>query len=143
MLQLYTRCRDSVDEFKSISREVKGLHVVLNAIRRHWEENDLTEENISNLRFYTECCSDTLKELEFVLDKHKSLGVERKRQYDRLRWAAKKIAPIRGSLMNNAVLLSIFNTTISYFILNICPFRDFECLTVVAVLQLHQKSLNL
>ena len=83
--QVYQRCRDSVSEFNDISKEVNLLHMVLEAIETHWKENRLDSKTGKNLGVHTEGCIESLRDLEAILDKHKSLGMVKKRKIERLK----------------------------------------------------------
>ena len=113
-LQVYQRCRDSVSEFNDISKEVNVLHMVLEAIDIHWKENELDSKTRNNLGFHTEGCIETLRDLQEILDKHKSLGMVKKRKIERLKWVGQNLAPIRTALINRATYLSIYHDTIWY-----------------------------
>ena len=112
--QVYQRCRDSVSEFNDISKEVKVLHMVLEAIETHWKENELDSTTRKNLGVHTEGCIEALRDLEAILDKHKSLGMVKKRNIERLKWIGQNLAPIRTALINRATYLSIYHDTIWY-----------------------------
>lgn len=90
------------------------MHIVLKAIEDYWTENNkLTPIQREDLAVLAEACKETLEELTELLEKHTSLGSQWKRPIDRMRWAAKGIAPIRDNLLKNTVYLSAFNTTIT------------------------------
>ena len=101
-------------EFNDVSRDVRSMHIVLKAIEDYWTENDkLSSIQRQDLAVLAEACNETLQELAELLEKHKSLGSQWKRPIDRMKWAAKGIAPIRDNLLKNTVYLSAFNTTIT------------------------------
>jgi hypothetical protein len=102
-----------VDEFKDVSKEVRGLHIVLEAIKDHWKENDLSARHKQDLDVLAEECRDTLRELESIIENHKSLGLERKHLSDRVKWAGKNLDPVRTKLINRAILLSMFHSTVT------------------------------
>ena len=112
--QVYQRCRDSVLEFNEISKEVNVLHMVLEAIETHWKENELDSTTRKNLDVHTEGCIETLCDLEAILDKHKSLGMVKKRKFERFKWVGQNLAPIRTALLNKATYLSMYHDTIWY-----------------------------
>ena len=112
--QVYQRCRDSVSEFNDISKEVNVLRMVLEAIETHWKENELDSTSRKNLGVHTEGCIETLRDLEAILDKHKSLGMVKKRKIERFKWVCQNLAPIRTALVNKATYLSIYHDTIWY-----------------------------
>lgn len=111
---MYRRCRDSVDEFKSISKEVRDLHIVLEAIHSHWQQNPLASKHRQNLVILSDGCVETLHQLEAVLNSHESLGMQKRRMADRWTWVAKNLAPIRNELLTSALSLSMFNNTVTY-----------------------------
>ena len=101
-------------EFNDVSRDVRSMHIVLKAIEDYWTENNkLSPTQWQDLAMLAEACNETLQELSELLEKHKSLGSQWKRPIDRMKWAAKRIAPIRDNLLKNTVYLSAFNTTIT------------------------------
>lgn len=89
------------------------MHIVLKAIEDYWTANDLSSLQKQDLAVLAEACKETLQDLTLLLEKHKSLGSQWKRPIDRMKWAAKGIAPIRDNLLKNTVYLSAFNTTIT------------------------------
>ena len=98
---------------------MRGLHIVLEAIEDHWKENDLKRKHKQNLEILGKGCQETLDELGSVLKKYESLGMERKRPTDRLRWSAKNLGPIRTNLINSAASLSMFHDTVTSVIPNL------------------------
>lgn len=103
-----------MSEFKDISKEVNVLYMVLEAIENHWKENELDSTTRKNLDVHTEGCIDTLHDLEAILQKHKSLGMVKKRKIERLKWVGQNLAPIRTALINRATYLSIYHDTLWY-----------------------------
>ena len=103
-----------MSEFNAISKEVNVLHMVLEAIDTHWKENELDSTTRKNLGVHTEGCIETLHDLEAILDKHKSLGMVKKRKIERLNWVGQNLAAIRTTLINRATYLSIYHDTIWY-----------------------------
>lgn len=89
------------------------MHIVLKAIEDYWIANELSALQRQDLAVLAEACKETLQELTDLLEKHKSLGSQWKHPIDRMKWAAKGIAPIRDNLLKNTVYLSAFNTTIT------------------------------
>ena len=103
-----------MSEFNDISKEVNVLHMVLEAIENHWKENELDSTTRENLGVHIEGCIEVLHDLEAKLHKHKSLGMEKKRRIERLKWIGQNLAPIRTALINRATYLSIYHDTIWY-----------------------------
>lgn len=103
-----------MSEFDDVSKEVAVLRMVLEAIETHWKENELDSITRTNLGVHTEGCIETLRDLEGILDKHKSLGMVKKRKIERLTWLCQNLAPIRTALVNKATYLSIYHDTIWY-----------------------------
>jgi hypothetical protein len=89
-----------VDGFKSISRDVRGLHIVLEAIKEHWGQNPFTTDQKQNLKILPDGCVESLHELKNALKDHQSLGMFKKRLKDRWTWAAKNFAPLGNDLLS-------------------------------------------
>ena len=65
------------------------------------------------LDWLSDGCKEVLTDVESKLDKYQSLGSNEKRSVHKIGWAATDIEPIRVRLMNNAICLSTFNTTLA------------------------------
>jgi hypothetical protein len=118
LLQLYQRCRDSVTEFRDLSRDVRSMQIVLKAIQEHWEEQvrdgyEVPDRQLASLRELSDSCKDVLIELETLLDRHGELGAGAG-FLARMKWAPKNIGPLRMRLLARTHHLSSFNNIMTY-----------------------------
>jgi hypothetical protein len=94
--RVYKSCKDSFDEFKNISSEVAGLHIVLletkDFVTEHGEILDASRED--RLAHLAKSCSNVLIDREAMLSRYKSLGSKTQRTWDRLRWGKEDITQL-------------------------------------------------
>ncbi|MCJ1249846.1 hypothetical protein MMC30_007072 [Trapelia coarctata] len=98
---VYKACRDSAEEFKELSNEVKPLHTVLSSSTNIASRGFLTTENAEALAALQKNCYNVLTDLLTQLDKYRSLGTPKKRLRDRMRWAAESVGDFRMRLISN------------------------------------------
>jgi hypothetical protein len=117
-LQLYQRCKASVTEFKDLSRDVRSMHIVLQAVQEYWEEqardgHELSAKHLANLEELSDSCKEVLVELETLLEKHGELGAGAG-FLARMKWVPKNIGPLRMRLLARTNSLSSFNNIMTY-----------------------------
>src|SRR5205809_7577049 len=82
--KVYRSCKGSCDEFKNISGEVVGLHIILLETKEFLAENRQTlgADREAYLGTLGEGCRDVLMDLEKLLEKYKSLGSKMQRTWE-------------------------------------------------------------
>ena len=104
-------------EFKDLSRDVRSMHIVLQAVQRYWEEQterntDLSTVNKRDLQELTESCKEVLFEIQALLEKHGDLGAGGG-WMSRMKWMTNEIGPLRMRLLARTSYLSQFNNAIT------------------------------
>ena len=110
---VYKSCRDSSGEFKALSEEVKTLHTVLSTSATFVERCSLSAENSEALLALQKNCSDVLTDIQTQLDNYKSLGTQKKRLRDKMRWAVESVGEVRMRLISTTTGLAAFNASLS------------------------------
>ena len=112
--KVFKACKESSDEFKSLSSEVVSLHVVLKETEELVAETgpSLRADQEPQLRHITDGCQKVLEDVEGLLKKYESLGTKSQRTWDRMKWGAEGVANVRTRLISNTSMLSAYNSTI-------------------------------
>ncbi|CAK7198602.1 serine palmitoyltransferase component [Sporothrix eucalyptigena] len=114
---LYKALRDSSEDFRRLSTEVASLHTVLLETEDYLRENDndktLDDVRRRRLSVLTECCQDSLTDLQRMLDNYESLGTQAQRTWDRMRWGLRDLSDVRLRLISNAATLGAFTSALS------------------------------
>ena len=113
--QVYKSCKDSSDDFKSISGDVASMHIVLKETADYLSEQPLEPERRKQLDVLGKGCRDVLKDLEVLLKKYDSLGTQSQRTWDRVGWAFEDISSLRERLVCSTAMLTAFNTAITRY----------------------------
>jgi hypothetical protein len=106
--QVYKSCKDAPGSFKNISSEVLSLHAVMKEVEETLSSCTLPQSKQASLVTITNGCKDALQDLQSLVDRYESLGLQTKRTWDRLRWHSNDIAELRARLTSNTVLLTAF-----------------------------------
>ncbi|KAL8744293.1 MAG: hypothetical protein Q9190_003453, partial [Brigantiaea leucoxantha] len=88
--KVYKECRDSAPEFIQLAGEVQAMHAVLNELAMQHKGRRLNDESKIRLATIQKGCQEVLKSVEDKLLKYKSLGTEKKRLRDRMRWTLQR-----------------------------------------------------
>ncbi len=110
---VYKSCKESSDDFRNISTEVASLHVVLKETEECLAEHILDPDQERRLLVIGKGCNDVLKDLNKLLEKYESLGLQSQRTWDRMMWGLEDISKIRERLIANTNLLTAFNTILT------------------------------
>ena len=112
---LYKACRDSSEEFQRVAKEVKILHITLQETAELLEEYqwDLTPSRKERLHLIHESCSDTLKELQTLVQKYDNLATPSQRVWDQMRWALQDVSELKQTIITTYTKLDAFNHTLS------------------------------
>jgi hypothetical protein len=76
-------------------------------------EETLTDEPLSptkqhSIAVITQGCQAVLQDLDALVKKYESLGMQSKRTLDRMKWGSNDIAELRARLTSNTVMLTAF-----------------------------------
>ena len=111
-MNIYSSCKNSSRDFKSITSEVNSLHVVLKKTSEYLPEHSLDTDAAECLESLKNECYSVLKDIQDLLQKYRSLGMKG-RIWDKVKWGSEDISGIRHRLTVNVILLTAFNTTLT------------------------------
>lgn len=111
--QVYKTCRDSPSDFKELSGEVNSMHAALREVEDLVGRHSLSEASKIRLDILRSGCRDLLKSLEKHLARYKSLGAEKKRIRDRLRWGMESVGDMRIKLISHTAMLGLFTSSLA------------------------------
>jgi hypothetical protein len=106
--QAYQLWNDAPDSFKNISSEVLSLHALLNEVDETLSGQPLSRSQQARLATIRSGCDSILRDLQSIVERHKSLGSLNKRARDRLTWPSGDIGELRGRLTSNTALIGAF-----------------------------------
>ncbi|GAB7355142.1 hypothetical protein MBLNU459_g5714t1 [Dothideomycetes sp. NU459] len=118
---VYDRCKSSTSAYRDIARDVGNAHIVLRAIQRFWEEQnlrgrELTQAQKDELKEVGDRCKDGLERLDKVYQRYKDFDRD-KSLVDRLKFAWKDFthdfASIRVRLQEATSALAILNAQLT------------------------------
>ena len=113
--KVYKECRDSAPEFIQLAGEVQAMHAVLNELAMQHKGRRLNDESKIRLATIQKGCQEVLKSVEDKLLKYKSLGTEKKRLRDRMRWSSKDVGNLRIRLISFTNMLTLFMITLDRY----------------------------
>jgi hypothetical protein len=106
--QVWKSCKAAPESFKNISQEILSLHAVLKEFEEVLEDHPVAASKEPRLAAITKGCQDVLQDLQALVRKYESLGLQAKRTWDRLRWHSDDIDELRARLTSNTVLLTAY-----------------------------------
>lgn len=104
----YKSCKEAPNSFADISDETLALHAVLKQTEETLEECQLKQPQKERLDMIYDGCKSILGDLNALIRKYESLGIQSQRTWDRMKWGLEDIQTIRTRLISNTVLLSSF-----------------------------------
>ncbi|KAH0537474.1 hypothetical protein FGG08_005737 [Glutinoglossum americanum] len=110
--RVYKACRDSSGDFVELSGEVESMHAALNEIGALISRCTLNEERIGRLAVLLRGCHGLLKDIESQLAKYKSLGTDKKRIRDKVRWGMEAVGDVRIRLVSHTAMLALFSSSL-------------------------------
>ena len=112
---VYKACRDSTIEFIQLAGEVQSMHAVLSELAIQHQQRRLNDESKMRLATIQKGCREVLKNVEERLLKCKSLGTEKKRLRDRIRWGLEDVGSLRIRLVSYTNVLTLFIITLDRY----------------------------
>lgn len=117
--KIYRACKDSGDDFRSISDEVSNLHTVLRIAEEDLAkecQTDIDAQRKDSLEEIAEGCRSVLEDLDRLLKKYESLSTQEQRTWDRMRWGLEDMAGIRQRLTYQVGLINAFNAALERYV---------------------------
>ena len=107
---IYESCKDTPGSFKDISDEVLSLHAVLKEADETILSSplSLSPQSQERLKRIYDGCQRALSDLQALVDKYQSLGIQRKWTWDRIKWGTENIVEIRSRLVSNTTFLTAY-----------------------------------
>ena len=105
---VYKSCIDAPASFGNIAQEVIALEVVIRQFSEAFEWQELSDLEKRRLEIIGKGCEDVLRDLQTLVNKYDSLGLNAKLSFDRLKWAAAPVDELRTRLISNTTILSAF-----------------------------------
>ncbi|MCJ1428900.1 hypothetical protein MMC29_006811 [Sticta canariensis] len=105
-------CQNAGGEYQSLSDEVKSLHVALDWLKYEAEKPgslvrlDIDRHSTKTRRIWFKC-DDVLREVDGLMNKHESLGMSKKKLWDRLQFSAKELGDIRSKIAANTNVINV------------------------------------
>jgi hypothetical protein len=112
---VYKACRDSSGEFQRIDRDVKTLHITIKETEELLEEYkcDLTPSRKERLHLIHESCSESLDELQALVQRYDDLATSNQRVWDHMRLALQDVSELKQCIINASTKLDAFNHSLS------------------------------
>ncbi len=124
--KVWKRCLDAPEEFRLLSTEVASLQLVLGEVQESVSGYELDERRKLELRQLISGCCEVLMELQSLYYRHKHLGSQSRRSWNRLSWGKDPVESIRQRVVAKIGLLTAFNISIVRYVLSgltILPWR--------------------
>ena len=110
-LKVYNIYKDAPNEFRSISDEVKSLHIIFEEHKGKFRDTNLCSEDKERLRQVLQGCSNVLKDLDKLMSQYKRLGTPQGSWVmNILKWDPGNVATLRARLTSNTSMLNTFVT---------------------------------
>jgi hypothetical protein len=104
--KVYKSCKDAPESFANITSEVQSLIVILKEAEEIASDQRLPPTQRDDLKVVGDGCHRVLEDLQNLAEKYKSLGMQGKRTWDRMRWGSEDIAELRARLISNTGMLT-------------------------------------
>lgn len=117
--KIYRACKDSGDDFRSISNDVSNLHTVLKIAEEDLAkecQTDIDAQRKDSFEEITKGCRGVLGDLDRLLKKYESLSTQEQRTWDRMRWGQEDMVGIRQRLAYQVGLINAFNAALERYV---------------------------
>jgi hypothetical protein len=113
--KVYKSCSGASESFRNISAEVRSMQLVLEETQDLISENkqSLEPRRVARLVEIKDGCHDVLRDLERLLEKYESLGSDKQRTRDKVKWGLEEVSEVRERLSINVNLLTSFNMALA------------------------------
>lgn len=109
--RLYKSRKTAPESYGNISSELVSLHAVLKECEEVFSEHALPANRSVRLATITTGCTDVLDELDIIVKKYESLGLQQKWTWDRMKWHSDEINDIRARITSHASMLTAYLST--------------------------------
>jgi hypothetical protein len=106
--RVYRSCRDSSSDFAELSSEIESMNTVITEIKEQYLHRGLSEQARNRTQQLLRGCESVLRDVESRLANFESLGSNKKRLRDRIKFAAEAVGELRIRLVVQASLLASF-----------------------------------
>lgn len=110
---VYSSCKGSSREFKDVARQVNSLHLILKSTAEHLLQQPPETNEVTELASIKIQCQDILAEINCLLQRRKSLGTEKPRRWDMIKWALGDAVHFKEKLLFHTTVLAALNTNLT------------------------------
>ena len=108
-IKVYTAYKDAPENYRHISEEVESLQILITKTVRHIKSTTLNGDYEQEGRKMLKGCQSTLKDLNALIQKYKSLTSSNKKMvFQKVKLGTEDVATLRSRLISNTVLLNGF-----------------------------------
>ena len=113
---IYTSCKDSSREFKDLAGQVKSLYFILQSTAEHLLKQPPETREAAELTGLKDRCQESLTEINCLLQKHSSLGTQKPRRWDMIKWAFGDAIHAKDKLVFHATVLAALNSSLTQYV---------------------------
>lgn len=111
--KIYIACKGASSDFEEISREALSLHAILKELGDAVGDptsliNRVADSKKQEILQSIRNCRMTLGTLENLVEKYHSLGTDKERKWDIIRFGTEALEPVRSKLMLSVANLTLF-----------------------------------
>lgn len=111
--KVYRACKSASSDFEEITQEALSLHVVLKELEDTARDptsliNRAADSKKQELSRSIQNCQRTLGALDKLVEKYHSLGTDKKRKWDLIKFGTEELGPLRSKLMLSVTNLTLF-----------------------------------
>lgn len=103
--QVFKAAKNAPDSFQAIHVEVLSLYAVLKEAEETVFQSPLKPERQMRIETVVNGCTSILGDLQSLVSKYESLGLQSKWTWDRIRWSNEEITELRARLISNVTML--------------------------------------
>ncbi|MCJ1464200.1 hypothetical protein MMC07_002813 [Pseudocyphellaria aurata] len=109
----YQACKNAGGKYQRLSQELKNLHIALDRLKDEAEKPESLvrldmERHSTKVQQIWRDCDDILREVDGLIDKHKSLGMSKRRLRDKWQFGTKELGDIRSEIAARTNVINIY-----------------------------------
>lgn len=140
---VYSSCKDSSKEFKDLAGQVNSLYFILQSTAEHLRKQPPETREAAELAGLKNRCHDSLTEINCLLRKHSSLGTQKPRRWDMIKWAFGDALHAKDKLAFHATVLAAMNSSLTQYVCHPVVRYDLETpLIGRAAVDFHKRELR-
>lgn len=139
---VYSSCKDSSREFKDLAGQVNSLYFILQSTAEHLLNHPPETKEAAELAGITTRCHDSLTEINCLLRRHSSLGTQKPRRWDMLKWAFGDALRAKDRLVFHATVLAALNSSLTQYVYHPVVRLDVEISLTWRAVDFHKRELR-